>query len=416
MATVTCPVCGSKVNAQTSYCPKCGADPRLDAEEARSDLVARDISVPLAPVLPARRTVAQRRRLYILASVVLVAVLAGVAWRAVTAPHYYSTSRSLAVVAFPDLSHAWVAGDYWTNGDTGIAGGVIESTTSGGTRWTLQTSSAQWSDPTSVAFANARCGWLLESWNATMQPNVLLATTDGGVAWRTQGLPTQASIFGIACVGTSHAWAVGWEGDNGGIILATTDGGAHWKRQALTSHGNLEEVAFADAEHGWAVGDGVIVATIDGGTDWKQQGPVTNYYLSDVACADTRHAWAVGTSPSNRDVILATMDGGTTWRVQYIGSGQNSKGQVGYSAVAFADALHGWVVGLGGTILATTDGGRTWKPQQSGTTVLLHDVAFANARDGLVVGDYIEGDDPLAGKLDGSVILHTTNGGATWLQ
>ena len=41
MAVVECPVCGSKVNAEAVHCPQCGADPRLDTEEARSDLLAR---------------------------------------------------------------------------------------------------------------------------------------------------------------------------------------------------------------------------------------------------------------------------------------------------------------------------------------------------------------------------------------
>ena len=121
----------------------------------------------------------------------------------------------------------------------------------------------------------------------------------------------------------------------------------------------------------------------------------------------------MGSDASNRDVIVATTDGGASWRVQYSGSGMNSKGQIGYSDVAFADARHGWVVGLDGTILATTDGGRTWKPQRSGTKLDLNGVAFADAKHGMVVGDDIEGDDPLAGKLDGSTILRTTDGGAT---
>ena len=48
MATVTCPLCGSRVNSETSHCPECGADPHLDAEDARYDLVARGVSTPVA--------------------------------------------------------------------------------------------------------------------------------------------------------------------------------------------------------------------------------------------------------------------------------------------------------------------------------------------------------------------------------
>ena len=358
-----------------------------------------------APTRTARST--KRRRLYVFAGVVVLAALVGIAWRAATAPHYYSTSRSLAVVAFPDPDHAWVAGDIWTNGGTSITGGVIESTANGGTTWKLQTSSGQWSDPTSVAFANTRCGWMLQSWNVANQPNVLLATTDGGVTWRSQDLGTQASIFGIACAGAAHAWAVGWAGANGGVILATRDGGVHWRKQYLTSRGNLNEVAFADVRHGWAVGDGVIVATSDGGAHWKLQDRVPQYYLNDVVCADASHAWAIGNDGSSRGVILATADGGATWEVQYARKGY-------LLSLAFAGAMHGWAVGLNGTILATTDGGDSWKRQRSGTGLDLYDVAFADGRHGIVVGDSFQGDDPLAQKLNGSIILRTTDGGATW--
>jgi photosystem II stability/assembly factor-like uncharacterized protein len=122
----------------------------------------------------------------------------------------------------------------------------------------------------------------------------------------------------------------------------------------------------------------------------------------------------VGSSDANRDVIVATTDGGANWRVQYTGSGPDSEGAIGYFAVACTDALHGWVVGLGGTILATTNGGRTWNSQRSGTKTNLHDVAFTDAKHGIAVGANVEGDDPMAGKLDGSIILSTTDGGATW--
>jgi photosystem II stability/assembly factor-like uncharacterized protein len=366
-----------------------------------------------------------RRWVYVLiCAVVLIALLVGVAvWRAAASPHYYSTTVSLSVVAFPDPDHAWVAGDVWTRDGMLIAGGTIHATTSGGVSWRKQEFATDWSDPYGIAFANAKCGWVVGTVQASSgtipsDENVLLATTDGGVTWKQQADRTKYSLTGVACVSASHAWAVGGGDPSapGNVVLVTTDGGASWRQQHRTRAGDLWSIAFADARHGWAVGDGVILATTDGGASWRQQGSVKGCFLRSVACGDARSAWAVGSSASNRDVILATTDGGASWQVQYSGSDPNSKGQIGYSDVAFADALHGWVVGLDGTILATTDGGRTWKPQRSGTKMDLNGVAFADTRHGLVVGATIEGDDPLAGKLDGSTILRTTDGGATWQQ
>ena len=401
MATVSCSLCGSKVNAETSHCPDCGADPRLNAEEARADLAARGISTPVSP--PPRRTAAQRRRLYTVASVVLLAFVAGVVWGT---PHYFSTSQSLSVVAFPGPHHAWVGGDYWTNGGTSIAGGIIHATVDGGANWTKQTSPTQWSDPVGIAFANARCGWMVESWQQ-MKPYTVLATTDGGATWRVQDLGTPASISGIACADSAHAWAVG-----DGVVVATTDGGAHWRQQYTTKAGGpggLLSVACADARYGWAVGDGIILATDDGGARWKRQGRVSRYYLDDVACTDADHAWVVGEDGSNRGVTLATANGGATWGLQF-------RCKDGLSSLAFTDVRHGWAVGFDGTLLATTDGGDSWTSQHSGTSLDLQDVAFADDLHGIVVGDSFSGDDPLAEKLNGCIILRTTDGGVTWMH
>lgn len=342
-----------------------------------------------------------RRWLYaLIGAVVLIVVAGGGVWRAIASPHYYSKSAELAVVAYPDPDHAWVAGSVWGNGGYSITGGTVYATTDGGREW--RQSLADWSDPFGIAFANARCGWLVVQGG-------LLATSDGGATWSQQRYPKNISLTGVACTSASHAWAVGDR-----TILATSDGGQTWRRQYRTKTGDLWSIAFADGRHGWAVGDDIILATTDGGASWQQQAIFKGFFLRSVACGDAHSAWAVGSSHANRDVILATTDGGTNWRIQYTGDGPDSQGAVGYSAAAFADALHGWVVGLGGTILATTDGGRTWSVQRSGTRTDLNDVAFADAEHGIAVGAHIEGDDPMAGKLDGSIILRTTDGGATW--
>jgi photosystem II stability/assembly factor-like uncharacterized protein len=158
------------------------------------------------------------------------------------------------------------------------------------------------------------------------------------------------------------------------------------------------------------VGEGVILATTDGGRTWKQQLAASRYNLLCVACAGVSRAWAMGDS-TERNVVLATTDGGTTWKVQYSKSPRSGETWTG---MAFADASHGWLVGPGGLILATTDGGTTWAPQRSGTKMTLLDVAFADASHGLVVGQRTKGDDPFSAQFVDSIVLHTTDGGATW--
>jgi hypothetical protein len=66
--------------------------------------------------------------------------------------------------------------------------------------------------------------------------------------------------------------------------------------------------------------------------------------------------------------------------------------------VSFTDANHGTVVGASGILLHTTNGGATWVRQSSGTNNFLNSVIFTDANIGTVVGEY-------------GTILRTTTGG-----
>ena len=73
------------------------------------------------------------------------------------------------------------------------------------------------------------------------------------------------------------------------------------------------------------------------------------------------------------------------------------------TGVTFVDPRDGWAVGAGGTILHTGDGGATWVAQTAPpATPDLTGVTFVDPRDGWAVGA-------------GGTILHTGDGGATWV-
>ncbi|KVZ48676.1 WD40/YVTN/BNR-like repeat-containing protein [Burkholderia ubonensis] len=121
----------------------------------------------------------------------------------------------------------------------------------------------------------------------------------------------------------------------------------------------------------------------------------TRMMLTDATRAG-RRVVAVG----EHGVILLSDDDGRTWR-------QSRRVPVSatLSAVAFADAQHGWAVGQWGVILATADGGETWEKQRIDTSVdqPLFSVIFTNARDGIAVGLW-------------SLMLQTHDGGRTWTR
>lgn len=358
------------------------------------------------------RPALRRKRLVAAVVVLTAAVLTVVLVVRLSGPHYFSRHVQVEGIAFPDASHAWVAGNVYNGGGLSITGGAILATTNGGTIWKQQNSATTWT-PWTVAFANARCGWMLGSPQPVnnaipADSNVVLATTDGGASWVRQDIGTSGTDFNltdVACADATHVWAMG-----GGAVFATTNGGATWYRRYLDRGDSPNAAAFASAMDGWALGDHVVLTTTDGGDIWSRRGSVAAYTLGDIACADARHAWALGGDDKSEgyDVILATTDGGTTWKVQY------SNARVSLTDMAFADTTHGWAVGFGGLILATTNGGATWQPEPSGTKMNLMDVAFADAALGLAAGERTEGDDPMSAQFVGSIILRTTDGGVTW--
>ena len=160
--------------------------------------------------------------------------------------------------------------------------------------------------------------------------------------------------------------------------------GAGWTRQHTVPSTHLNDVDFVDAQHGWVVGTGgVIVATTDGGSTWKSQTSGTTESLQAVDFVDASFGWAVG----YKGTILKTADGGATWTKQTSGDTSHIYG------VSFVSQTQGWASGYWGLILTTEDGGTTWTRvlwpfgQDVWVTNLWHDVAFADAGHGWMVGE-----------------------------
>jgi photosystem II stability/assembly factor-like uncharacterized protein len=208
-----------------------------------------------------------------------------------------------------------------------------------------------------------------------------------------------------------YAWAVG----DGGVIMATTDGGARWNSQNSGTTSTLASVAFADAEHGWAAGGRtngetssdtqLVLTTSDGGVHWARQTlGQPGGRLFAVACTDSSHVWVGGQDGTGKGaVILASTDDGATWTTQY--ADHVAADEV--SAIAFADATHGWALTGYGKVLATWDGGAHWAAQRipAPRPLLLRQVACSDADHCWIVG---------VGAKNPSLLLASTDGGTTW--
>jgi photosystem II stability/assembly factor-like uncharacterized protein len=256
-------------------------------------------------------------------------------------PQASGTTADLRDVALTG-QHGWAVG----------AGGTLITTADGGSTWAPLATG--YSDGFfAVAFPDLTHGWLAGG--------AILGTGDGA-AWTVQVAAT-SSLAAIDAVDATHAWAVGGAGQ-GSQVVATIDG-ATWAAQTTPQVGRLAGVDAVDRTHVWAVGSGgAIIGTADGGATWHVQHTDPALKLTAVSFIDQSRGWAAGFTGSGlfgaRAVLLATDDGGATWTARHVAVAQSF-----FADVVRRDELHGWAVGcyasVTNAVFSTADGGATWR-------------------------------------------------------
>ncbi len=150
-------------------------------------------------------------------------------------------------------------------------------------------------------------------------------------------------------------------------------------------------------EHLIAVGDhGEILASNDGRT-WAQLSVPVRSPLTAVSFADAKNGWVVG----HDTVILHTSDGGKTWTLQNFQPELENP----FLSVLALDKDHAMAVGAYGLIYSTADGGGTWAPVDSPVIkdAGLHMYSIKKLGNGDL---FIAGEQGL--------LLNSTDGGRTW--
>lgn len=306
--------------------------------------------------------------------------------------------RGLLDVDFPDPRNGWAVGETDRRGPNAEGDGVILKTTDGGVTWSEQTTDA-WHPFFGVSFADELNGWVVGGKNGMggYVRTRILATSDGGETWEVQDPGTSAARFWtVEAISPTQAWAVG----EPNVVLATDDGGANWRerpewRQAfVTTEGRLVElrdIGFADAQAGWLVGTGypdgrrevpTVLRTVDGGATWSaQQAPPGQVRIGSVGVIDDRAAWVAG-----RGGAASTADGGAQWKRTRLPDGTIPR------TLSFADRDRGWLVAdraQSGPLFETTDAGRTWHRGRLPLGTGLLAVAALDARTAVGVGRVI---------------------------
>ncbi|HUB22931.1 MAG TPA: YCF48-related protein [Streptosporangiaceae bacterium] len=141
----------------------------------------------------------------------------------------------------------------------------------------------------------------------------LLATTDGGRAWRRETSPATAPLYRIACAAPASCYVIA----RPDTILVTHDAGAHWSARVLPLH--VSGLSLT----GCVIGDPTVA----------QGETACRLGLLDIACPSASTCYAVATAPGGYDTspisggsapgssLWLTRNGGTTWARQPIPQG-----------------------------------------------------------------------------------------------
>jgi len=316
-------------------------------------------------------------------------------------PHYAINS-----ISSTDRNNGWAAGSRALGPQ--LSGQQILHTADGGNTWQAQDAN----DPNglignplnSIYFTDPLHGWAVGQSgydsNADIH-NCIIHTADGGATWQEQGLDLCRSGIGplnfaaVQFLDQQNGWALTTlkYPSSDAFLAHTTDGGVHWSWVDTGLVGNLElardGMHFADAQHGCFIGWDMAGCTSDGGATWTKAKSNCGDYAcpidgNDVAFADALHGWIVGGDTSIGAVMYQTTDGGVNWSQA---TPPDTGGNL-LNAIQFVNSSTGWLAGDSGILYRTTDAGANWQPVSAGTSNDLFGLSFVDPTHGWMVGDY----------------------------
>ncbi len=179
-----------------------------------------------------------------------------------------------------------------------------------------------------------------------------------------------------------------------GVVVVSSDQGQTWRRQQLAGKPFLLDVVHCpDATFAALAHEGSVWFGDRGGTTWREVSLGLNEAPQALACDPKGRIWVVG----GFSTISHSADRGGSWTTASLGE------DLYFTSIQFVDARTAMIAGEFGVLAQSLDAGVTWEfldpiPEE----FYPQDALFESADVGWVVG------------LDG-VVLHTTDGGRTWL-
>jgi len=194
----------------------------------------------------------------------------GETWQQVIINHLPADTVDFYGVSFVNRMKGWMVAGRYPELDTGgnvvfkQGQGYIVHSEDGGDSWVLQRRDTYY-DFFDVKFKDELEGWVVGGNDSTMEA-CLFHTTDGGVTWHQQSIPTSAKYLrALELIDGTKLWAVG----RNGTIIYSSNGGATWSVQTSGVDTTLFDVDFADSLRGLIAGNGVVLYTQNGGRNWQ---------------------------------------------------------------------------------------------------------------------------------------------------
>ena len=202
--------------------------------------------------------------------------------------------------------------------------------------------------------------------------NYAYLSTDGGQTWqlRNSGLPSRG-LSGICALDDMNCWIGTWSG----AIYHTSDGGATWTQQIAIANSFIDGIEMFDANNGVYYADPTgsgqpyqFRYTTDGGTTWTlaPNSPIAgNEYgvINAWDWTDQNHFWMcsanLNANPTTANVYYTSTGFTGTFNTAVLNGNGSSTGLY-YEAIAFTDNNNGLASSDGSDVMKTTDGGATW--------------------------------------------------------
>lgn len=292
-------------------------------------------------------------------------------WKIIQSP----TTKNLKKIVFVDSLTGWAAGD----------SGIIIHTSNAGLTWDIQNSGINL-DLHSLTFPNKNIGWALSWTNSPPYGTVILKTFDGGNSWKNEFYSGQdVFLNSIYFVDSLN----GWIGGNYSGILYTTDAGNFWNQAVIDTFSGYPvfDFAFINNNYGVVSGGrtdimGVIYKTTNGGRNWTGKSVAADP-IQKLVFLDSINIVGIGGDLEFGAGFVKSSNAGDDWiykNLNFYGTGLG---------LSFRTASEAWAPikgGFYGRFLVTNDTGNTWNEYITPDSLFMSDIVFTDSLHGYAVG------------------------------